>query len=53
MPIRYIIPIQNIISLNQLYPSQINNQVQNYIRNIPTTPAIKSNSPNLNLSINK
>ena len=53
MPIRYIIPIQNIFPLNQLYPSQINNQVQNYIRNIPTTPAIKSNSPNLNLSINK
>ena len=52
MPIRYIIPIQNIFPLNQLYPSQINNQVQNYIRNIPTTPAIKSNSPNLNLSIN-
>ena len=52
IPFRYIIPVQNIIPLNQLYPLQINNNFPNYNKHIATTPSMNNNLKIATPSIN-
>ena len=52
MPFRYIIPLQNIIPLNQVYPFQMNNNIPNYYKHMATTPSMNNNSKIVTPSIN-
>ena len=52
IPLRYIIPIQNLIPLNQINPIQINNNNPNYSNNISMTPSFRNNYKIVTPSIN-
>ena len=56
IPFGYIIPLQNIIPLNQFNQIQMNNSIQNYPKHMATTPSISNNikigTPSINY-INK
>ena len=42
LPLVYIIPLQNIIPINQAYPRQTNNNISNYYNPMVSTPMINN-----------
>ena len=52
LPLVYVIPLQNIIPINQAYPTQTNNNISNYYNPMVSTPMLNNRMNIVTPSIN-